>query len=73
MCATRNVGQAAHAPLTPIPVGGPFNRIGVDFLQLPRSHCGNQYAIVFMDYLTKWPEVYTAADQSAATIATLLV
>jgi transposase InsO family protein len=26
-----------------------------------------------MDYLTKWPEVYAVSDQSAATIATLLV
>ena len=31
---------------------------------------GNKYAIVFMDYLTKWPE---AEDQTAPTIAKLLV
>lgn len=73
VCATRRTGQATHAPLTPLPVGVPFDRIGVDVLQLPRSHLGNQYAVVFMDYLTKWPEVYATADQSAATIATLLV
>ena len=42
-------------------------------LQLPRLFHGNRYAIVFMDYLTKWLEVFPAADQSAPTIAKLLV
>ena len=32
-----------------------------------------RYAVVFMDYLTKWPEVFPASDQSAPTIAKLLV
>ena len=31
------------------------------------------YAVVFGDYLTKWPEVFPTADQSAATVADLLV
>ena len=38
-----------------------------------QSHVGNQYAVVFVDYLTKWPEVFATPDQSAATIARLLV
>ena len=29
--------------------------------------------IVFIDYLTKWPEVYPTRDQSSLTIAKLLV
>ena len=29
--------------------------------------------MVFVDYLTKWPEMYAVPDQSAATIANLLV
>ena len=47
--------------------------VGVDVLQLPPSYNGYKYAIVFMDYLTKWPEVFAAADQKAETIAWLLV
>ena len=47
--------------------------MGVDVLQLPVSARGNKYAIVFMDYLTKWPEVFPAKDQSAYTIAKTLV
>ena len=53
-CATRSVGRAVKPP-TPIPVAGPFDRVGVDVIQFPHSHRGNQYAIVFVDYLTKWP------------------
>ena len=73
ICNSHCTGRAVHSPLTPIPVAGPFDRIGVDVIQFPRSHLGNQYAIVFVDYLTKWPEVYAVPDQSAATIANLLV
>ena len=73
VCATRNVGQAIKPTLTPIPVGGPFDRVGVDVLQLPKSSRRNHYAVVFIDYLTKWPEVFATADQSAPTIAKLLV
>ena len=72
-CATRRVGQAIKPELMPIPVGGPFDRVGVDILQLPKSSRGHQYAVVFVDYLTKWPEVFPARDQSALTVAKLLV
>ena len=70
--ASRSVGRAVKPRLTPIPVGGPFDRVGVDVLQ-PRTKRGNRYAVVMMDYLTKWPEVYATLDQTAPTIARLLV
>ena len=47
--------------------------VGGDVLQLLLSHCWNQYAVVFQDYLTKWPEVFAVEDQKADTIARLLV
>ena len=72
-CATHHVGKAIKPPLTPIPVAGPFDHIGVDFIKFPKSKKGNQYAIVFVDYLTKWPEVFATKDQSSLTIAKLLV
>ena len=37
------------------------------------THQGNQYAIVFVDHLTKWPEVLGVPDQKAETVAHLLV
>ena len=65
--------RATKSPLTPIPVGGAFDRVGVDVLQFATSSHGNKYAVVFMDYLTKWPEVFAVPDQTAHTIAQLLV
>ena len=73
VCSSRQVGQRIRPPLTPIPVAGPFDRVGVDVLHFPKSAAGNQYAVVFVDYLTKWPEVFAASDQTALTIAKLLV
>ena len=72
-CATHQPGRKVKPLLTPIPVAGAFDRIGVDVLQLPRTRRGNKYAVVFVDYLTKWPEVFAVADQSSATIGKLLV
>ena len=54
-------------------MSGPFDRIGVDIVQFPKSAKGNRYAIAFVDYLTKWGEVFPTPDQSAVTIAQLLV
>ena len=73
VCVTRQAGSAVRAPLTPIPVAGPFDRVGVDIIQFPKSHRGNQYAVVFVDYLTKWPEVFPVSDQSSATVARLFI
>ena len=73
-CVSRKgPGRKTRAALQPIPVGGPFHTVGVDILQLPKSSRGNKYAIVFMGYLTKWPEVVATRDQSAETIARLFV
>ena len=37
-CATRkSPGHGTRPPLNPIPIGGPFHRIGIDVLQLPLS------------------------------------
>ena len=72
-CATRQTGRATRPPLVPIPVDGPFDRIGVDVIQFPKSRKGNRYAVCFIDYLTKWVEAFATTDQSALTIAKLLV
>ena len=47
--------------------------MGVDVLQLPLTLDGNQYALVFFDYLTKWVEVVAIPDQKAETIARIFV
>ena len=76
VCASRKgPGRAVRPPLVPIPVGGPFHRVGVDVLQLPVTHKGNRYVVCFVDYLTKilWVEAFPMADQKADTIARILV
>ena len=73
ICASRQIGKPLHPCLTPLPVGGPFDRVGVDVVQLPISSKGNKCAVVFVDYLTKWPEVFPVKDQNSLTIARLLV
>ena len=73
ICASRPVGRPTKPQLTPIPVGGAFDRVGVDVIKFPRSTTGKNYAVVFMDYLTKWPEVFATVDQTSPTIARLLV
>ncbi len=54
VCASRRgPGRPVRPPLTPIPVGGLFHRVGVDILQLPLTVNGNFYVVCFVDYLTK--------------------
>ena len=65
-----NASRAMKLPMTPIPVAGPFDWMGVDIIQFPNTSQGNQYAIVFM---TKRPEVFAVTNQSAAIIGRLLV
>ena len=73
VCATHGPGQAVKPVLTPIPVVGPFDRVGIDVIQFPLSRNGNRYAVVVVDYLTKWPEVFAVPDQLAFTIAKFIV
>ncbi len=37
-CASRRLGQATRPPLPPIPVGGPFDWIGVNVIQFLQSY-----------------------------------
>ena len=56
-------GRHYNPPLHPIPIDRPFQIVGVDLMELPKTRKGNKYVIVFQDYLTKWPLVYPLADQ----------
>ena len=69
VCVTHQAGRVVQPPLIPIPVYDSFHRVGVDVIQFPKSHTGNRYGVVFIDYLTKWPEVFATSDQTALTIA----
>lgn len=45
----------------------------MDSSVVTKSRLGNRYAVVFVDYLTKWPEVFPVREQTAPTIARLFV
>ena len=70
---SHHVGKAIKPPLTPIPVNGLFDQVCMDVIKFHWSSKGNAYAVIFMDYLTKWPEVFATPDQTSLTIAELLV
>ena len=74
-CATKKTPRGQpKAPLLPIPVEGPFDRMAVDCLgPFPPSHSNNRYIVVFSNYLTHWPEAFLVPDVEASTIAELLV
>ncbi len=54
VCSSRKGGRRTlhPPPIQPIPVGGPFHRVGVD---VPAN---NKYVVVFVNYFTKWPEAF---------------
>ncbi|MCP3663135.1 MAG: DDE-type integrase/transposase/recombinase, partial [Gammaproteobacteria bacterium] len=72
--AAKDPPQAERAPLVSIPVGAPWDRLGMDILgPLPTSVNGNKVILVFTDYLTKWTECFCLPDQKASTVARALV
>ena len=56
-----------------IPVEGPFDCVGMDFMELDVTQDGNKYTLVFQDYLTKWPKVYVLSNRKAETVAQCLL
>ena len=72
-CATTQGQERRQNPvLHSIPVGEPFACIGIDFKEMDESYDKNRFALVFQDYLSKWPEVYAVADRTALTVAKCL-
>lgn len=66
-------GRMLRPPLHPIPVTRPFQILGVDVMDLPKTAQGNKHVLVFQDLFTKWPMVYAMPDQKAERIARILV
>ena len=72
-CAVVTGGGRQHRPpLRPIPVERPFQKIGVDIMNLPCTQRGNKHVVVFQDMLTKWPMVFPVPDQKSERLARLL-
>ena len=73
-CASvQGQGLKKKPPLVSIPVGGPFECLGMDFIELDPSTSGNRYALVLQDNLNKWPKVCPVPDCKAETVVGCLV
>ena len=72
ICQKRH-GKGTQAPLQPIPVGEPFERIGIDLIgPLPLTPTRKRYIIVAIDYLTKWIEARPITAKEAEKITQFL-
>ena len=74
-CARRkSPGKKRKAPLQQRLSGSLMERIALDILgPLPESDEGNKYVLVIADYYTKFVEAYPMQDETARTIAQILV
>ena len=55
-------------------VGTPLERIALEFLRpLSEKELGNRCILIIMEYFSKWTEANAIPDQSAATVAHVLV
>ena len=51
----------------------PFERVALDITEMPMSSKGNKYALVIMDYFTKYVHIYPMPDQTAQTVSGCLL
>lgn len=62
------------APMQPVELSqGPFQKVAVDIMGLfekERNDC--RFAIVLVDYFSRWPEVAFAAHVTATTVTSFL-
>ena len=70
-CSTRKKPRNKYRTLLlPIPVSTAFEKLAVDVLgTLPTTWSSNRYIICFIEYLTKWPEIFAVPNMEAVTIA----
>ena len=52
------------AQIQSIPIGGPFEMIAMDFLELPITPRKNRYVLVVSDYYTRWPEAFAVTSRN---------
>ncbi|XP_056598991.1 uncharacterized protein LOC130417451 [Triplophysa dalaica] len=73
-CQLVNPPATPRAPLCPLPlIQVPFERIGMDLIgPLERSARGHRFALVIVDYATRYPEAVALRNISATSVADAL-
>ena len=59
-------GKALKPPLYPIPVDRVFKIVGIDIMELPKTSHGNNYVVVFQDFLASSPLASTRSEDREA-------
>jgi hypothetical protein len=73
ICQRRH-GKGKQTPIYPIPVGQPFEKLGIDLIgPLPITATRKRYIIVAIDYLTKWIEARPIPAKEAQQITKFLL
>ena len=74
LCQRRHrPSPAKRAPMVTEMTSKPFQRIALDITEMPMSAKGNKYALVIMDYFSKYVRIYPMADQTTETILDCLL
>ena len=74
-CQERKAPQhRKRAQMVTYQVGAAWERVAIDVMgPLPQTQAGNKYILVIQDYFTKWVECHAMPDQTADTVARILV
>uniref|UniRef100_A0A914UH49 RNA-directed DNA polymerase n=1 Tax=Plectus sambesii TaxID=2011161 RepID=A0A914UH49_9BILA len=72
-CAVSRDHRKHRPPLVSMQTEGIFDLVSVDVLEMPLTRQGNKYIISFVDCFSKFCESFATANQTAETIAKLLV
>lgn len=73
VCQQAKLPTPTPAPLTNVPIGGPWQMLAADILEVSVSRRNNRYLLVVMDYFTKWAEAVPLQDQIAASISAAVI
>ena len=70
ICSSRKQPpRKAKSKMKQYNVGAPLERVALDIIgPLPVSYKGNRYALIVIDYFTKWAEGYPMADMETTTV-----
>ena len=72
--ARKRPGKTPRAALKEFRVGAPMDRVCIDVCgPFPLSEQGNKYILVVGDSFTRWIEAYAMPDQTAKTIANIMM
>ena len=74
LCQRRSrPSPAKRAPMVTETTSRPFERVAIDVTEMSTSARGNKYALVIMDYFSKYVRIYPMADQRTETVLDCLL